>query len=447
MTEEKETTKETKIEDNEKEIGGENKKSSGALVLVKEKYQNAKLFFNKHKEKYLPWYSFAHDVLMFADHLPIAPKFYNYMYMGYQVVESYMELFDRSSPVSPLLKHKLEGTICYEMNSEWVRSLIWKKYGDGANLVYENEEMKTFIVDIEDVKIGWFENTKDKTVSNIFVHPEKKDEFHKIIKELVRSEFPSGRMVLSGKTRKVIVDSSKNKIIKFQKCLELTEEIKEFWEAKENRSILFYGPPGSGKTNLIKAIADELNATILKFGDLDDLEVSFMMEVIRICKPDCIIFDDIDNMSMSSLQKLLEEIEMISSEVKLVMSSANHINELDPALIRPERFDKLIEIKTLDKEVIMKLISGEGPDDEELFELVKEMPIVSINEIMKRIRVLGREKALANIGDITDRLASMNMNNYSLQKHRGYGNIDHLIREMDDDDDLDDDDIEFDEED
>ena len=62
----------------------------------------------------------------------------------------------------------------------------------------------------------------------------------------------------------------------------------------------------------------------------------------------------------------------------------------------------------MDPEVLLKIINN----DLELFELVKEMPIAFVQEIMKRIDVFGRDKALNNIQDIFDRVKNMKMSEY-----------------------------------
>ncbi len=121
------------------------------------------------------------------------------------------------------------------------------------------------------------------------------------------------------------------------------------------RSYLLYGPPGTGKTSQIRALAGEqrLKACFMSmshkyFGDHTLIEA-----MARIPKPSVLVFEDIDalfdkrkNRSESTLtfSGLLNAVDgIVSTEGTLIMMTTNHIDRLDPALLRCGRIDRRFE--------------------------------------------------------------------------------------------------------
>lgn len=129
------------------------------------------------------------------------------------------------------------------------------------------------------------------------------------------------------------------------------------------RGYLLYGPPGCGKTSFITALAGELEYSIcvLNIGDWslsDDRLLSFMASA----PPQSIILlEDIDaafidrtamqkdqryqGMGSLSFSGLLNALDgVVSSEARIVFMTTNHIERLDPALLRPGRIDLKEEV-------------------------------------------------------------------------------------------------------
>ncbi|KAG9975153.1 AAA-domain-containing protein, partial [Aureobasidium melanogenum] len=130
------------------------------------------------------------------------------------------------------------------------------------------------------------------------------------------------------------------------------------------KGILFYGPPGCSKTLTAKAVATEsgLNFIAVKGAELTSMYVGeserSVREVFRKARaaaPSIIFFDEIDSIGserdssgtkgLNVLTTLLNEMDGIESlKGVLVLAATNKPEVLDPALLRPGRFDSLIYI-------------------------------------------------------------------------------------------------------
>mgnify|MGYP001626170601 CR=1 FL=1 len=134
------------------------------------------------------------------------------------------------------------------------------------------------------------------------------------------------------------------------------------------KGVLLYGPPGCGKTLLAKAVAHESNATFIRIV-ASELAQKFIGEGARLVKevfalarrkaPAIVLIDEIDAIAAKrldvgtsgereihrTLTQLLAEIDGFDplDNVKII-ATTNRIDILDPAILRPGRFDKIIEI-------------------------------------------------------------------------------------------------------
>ncbi len=134
------------------------------------------------------------------------------------------------------------------------------------------------------------------------------------------------------------------------------------------KGVLLYGPPGTGKTMLAKAVARESNAVFIRIV-ASELVNKFIGEGARIVRevfryarqnaPAVIFIDEIDGIGarradlgtsgdrevQRTLLQLLAEMDGFDplSNVK-VIAATNRLDLLDPALLRPGRFDRLIEV-------------------------------------------------------------------------------------------------------
>lgn len=142
--------------------------------------------------------------------------------------------------------------------------------------------------------------------------------------------------------------------------------------ARLPNGILFYGPPGTGKTLMARAIAGEASVPFYKVNGSDFVELYVGMGARRVRKlyktarenSPCIVFiDEIDsiggargNLRGSSeddktLTALLNELDGFSAKSGIItIAATNRLKDLDPALIRPGRFDRHVAVPLPDRE-------------------------------------------------------------------------------------------------
>ena len=158
--------------------------------------------------------------------------------------------------------------------------------------------------------------------------------------------------------------------------------------AKIPKGVILVGPPGTGKTLLAKACAGEANVPFFTISGSDFMElyvgvgasrVRDLFETAKKAKP-CIIFiDEIDAVGRQrgaglgggsdereqTLNQLLVQMDGFEpNEGIIVMAATNRVDILDPALLRPGRFDRRVFINIPDvkgREEIMKVHSRNKP--------------------------------------------------------------------------------------
>jgi len=159
--------------------------------------------------------------------------------------------------------------------------------------------------------------------------------------------------------------------------------------------ILLHGPPGTGKTSLVRALAGHLDKS-LYIATVD--KISNINGMLSRCEKDSIIvLEDIDScmathkrnekeggdttmeavkaLSKNSLSDLLNAIDgVMVKHGRILIMTTNHIEKLDDALIRPGRVDSIISIGYLNDESFMKFINTFFPDNNtESFELLDDI--------------------------------------------------------------------------
>jgi len=145
------------------------------------------------------------------------------------------------------------------------------------------------------------------------------------------------------------------------------------------KGVLLHGPPGTGKTLLAKAVARESNANFIatKSSDLlskwygeSEQQVSRLFARARQVAPTVIFIDEIDSLApvrggwlgepavtervVNTLLSEMDGLEELQGVV--VIGATNRPNLLDPALLRPGRFDELIYVPVPDKEGRLRIL-------------------------------------------------------------------------------------------
>ena len=140
--------------------------------------------------------------------------------------------------------------------------------------------------------------------------------------------------------------------------------------ARVPKGILLYGPPGTGKTLLAKAVAHESGASFYSqsasafvemFAGLGASRIRKLFETARKNAPAIIFIDELDAVGTArtghgfnreqdqTLNQLLVELDGFESREQIVvMGASNRLQDLDPALLRPGRFDRQVLISPPD---------------------------------------------------------------------------------------------------
>ncbi|MBA2852145.1 proteasome regulatory subunit [Methanococcus maripaludis] len=146
------------------------------------------------------------------------------------------------------------------------------------------------------------------------------------------------------------------------------------------KGVLLYGPPGTGKTLLAKAVAYETNASFVRVVGSELVKkfigegAKLVRDVFKLAKEKspCIIFiDEIDAVASKrtesltggdrevqrTLMQLLAEMDGFDSrgDVKII-AATNRPDILDPAILRPGRFDRIIEISMPDEDGRLEIL-------------------------------------------------------------------------------------------
>ncbi len=264
----------------------------------------------------------------------------------------------------------------------------------------------------------------------------------------------NGKSMDFGKSKAKLVD--KDKTATFKDVAGLTEEKEEVQElidflknpkkftsmgARIPKGVLLVGPPGTGKTLLARAVAGEANVPFYYISGSDFVELfvgigaSRVRDMFREAKMNapCLIFiDEIDAVGRQrgtglggghdereqTLNQLLTEMDGFgANEGIIIIAATNRPDVLDPALLRPGRFDRQVTVslpdkkareeilsvhaknKVLDKKVTLENLAKRTPgfSGADLENLLNEAALLAVRKNKKNI-------SMTEIDEATDRV-------------------------------------------
>lgn len=224
----------------------------------------------------------------------------------------------------------------------------------------------------------------------------------------------NGKMMDFGKSRAKLANPNGKKVT-FHDVAGLDEEKEELAEVVEflknpakfikigariPKGVLLVGPPGTGKTLLAKAVAGEANVPFFSISGSDFVEMFVGVGAARVRdlfaeakkNAPCIVFiDEIDAVARrrgsglggghdereQTLNQMLVEMDGFGVNEGIIMIAAtNRVDILDPAILRPGRFDRKVGVGRPDvkgREEILKIHSREKPlgDDVDIHEIAR----------------------------------------------------------------------------
>ena len=263
------------------------------------------------------------------------------------------------------------------------------------------------------------------------------------------------RVMQFGKSRAKLVSKEQPKVTfddvaGLEEANEELEEIKDFLAnpdryrqigAKIPKGVLLFGPPGTGKTLLARAVAGEAGVPFLSISGSDFVEmfvgvgaarVRDLFEQAKASAPAIVFIDEIDAVGRhrgaglggghdereQTLNQLLVELDGFEGNTGvIVMAATNRPDILDPALLRPGRFDRQIVVdapdiegrkailevhskgKPLAKEIDLEVLARRTPGftGADLANLINEAALLTARRHKKEVSMSELEEAIDRV--------------------------------------------------
>ena len=299
----------------------------------------------------------------------------------------------------------------------------------------------------------------------------------------------NARMMNFGRSRAKLSRDSKVNFTNVAGLEEEKEELEEVVDFLKNpqkytsvgaripKGMLLVGPPGTGKTLLAKAVAGEAGVPFFSISGSDFVEMfvgvgaSRVRDLFEEAKKNapCIVFiDEIDAVARrrgtgmggghdereQTLNQLLVEMDGFGvNEGIIVMAATNRVDILDPAILRPGRFDRKVAVGRPDvkgREEILKVHSKEKPLSEDvdlrrvaqttagftgadLENLMNEAAIISARDNRRFIRQADIDKAFVKVGigaEKKSRVISEKDNKITSYHYAGHAILFHVLPDV-----------------
>lgn len=237
------------------------------------------------------------------------------------------------------------------------------------------------------------------------------------------------------------IDTDKIYRLSDDKVLKIVNEVSRFWNKKElfekegishKRGILLVGPPGTGKSTLINIISVDLikhGGIVFHIKSTNDLKVyiNFMKLYFRQIEPErpiITIIEDIDKivaMDESLLLNFLDGADQLNHNITLATS--NRFNDLNDLVLRPSRFDWIVEIGLPTDQVRREFLEKKGMVAEELdlwISKTNKFSLAEIKELFIAVKLLENDLD-ETVEKIREQSASVSHTTFTSSKRKTAG--------------------------
>lgn len=193
---------------------------------------------------------------------------------------------------------------------------------------------------------------------------------------------------------------------------QMSKEIAIAKKVGVQRSYLLDGLPGCGKTTFCMELSSRISGRVLKIDSAVFVKLAFanIKNFIESFNVDFIIVDDIDRIrsgDMASFFYCLEAVKNYSRKPTLLATS-NNLHKMDPAILRPGRFEDIVQFQ-LPSKANRKLM---------------------IQKLLQKMEVEMTEENLTKLVDVTEGLSNAYLKEYCFQIQAGIGTFEQILSKI-----------------
>lgn len=270
------------------------------------------------------------------------------------------------------------GTFFFRAKGKWIRVRVTKEDGVSSQESNSHSQTRDFI---HITYFGFSRSTLDEIVFEAL--KEVDEEAALLIPVWKRCEYGWTEVVYleRGGYKGIVLDG--DSLLDIENDLKIFLSRKEWYEERGvpwRRGYVFYGPPGTGKSSLAKHLASKFEIPLYVFGEKDHLG-DIATKFAQIPKKAIVLLEDIDCVYSSnrgkgeksdpgpmkpSLNSALNALDGVASkEGQIFIMTTNHIEMLDPALIRPGRIDYKLHLGYASVEQAKKIFKKFFPEGDD----------------------------------------------------------------------------------
>ena len=222
--------------------------------------------------------------------------------------------------------------------------------------------------------------------------------------------------------------------LKKEQIIRFIQSVKNFDKDKICLRYLFNGTPGTGKTELIKAILSEINGdtTVLITNgyNLSYKGLQEKFEFLMLFDVALLVIDDVDfavrdrdsNLNSRDLAEFLQFLDGFISNNVFVLATTNDKKLVDIAASRPGRFDLIMDLGEIDYESYCKLINRETDDEDIIKFFDEEFLLLLRSKKVTGAYIVSLIKQLKSVKKLRKNIDKSDFINYFNLTHKGFYN-------------------------